>query len=595
MAELRYRQIATFSSVQAIEEDASTLGINSSVVTDSTAWRVRWRLYLVILAYRLVNALLVHTFQVPDETWQSLEVAHHLVFGPGFLTWEWRHGLRSIFHPLLFAGVYKLLQWSRWDQSGWLVYSPQVLCGCIAALVDIFTFRFSYRLFGPTISRWTLLVSLVSWTMGTSIVRPLANSVETLAVSAALFYWPCVHSWRWSSFVYALVWAGLGGLLRPTSALVWIVAGIQLLWSLYRKRGPWKTVAVLATGMVLCVVGLLVCVDRYFYGQWILTPYNFYHFNVSRNLSTWFGVEPWYWYLIVATPSLLATLLPWFGYGLWCCIREPDTRKFQPWLWVLGLVTLGYSLLQHKETRFLSCLLPLAFTITAVGLAYFTDPGHCLHKGRFLISRDMANQPTRPWYRRVGFTVAFLVLTNIPATLYINLVHQRGVVDVTHYLRHLAQSQNHVLTSDAQSSPMSHVVFLMPCHSTPYYSHVHYDVPMSFLSCEPPLDPQQPVSTYHYDSGDFGDDPAKFLATYMAQVNQQVQGSAQVEDFGHNSLKITPLPSHWVLFAVVLPQVQPFLESHGYKECQRFFNTHWNGDHRRRGDVVVYCRHFIDQ
>ena len=30
------------------------------------------------------------------------------------------------------------------------------------------------------------------------------------------------------------------------------------------------------------------------------------------------------------------------------------------------------------------------------------------------------------------------------------------------------------------------VHFLMPCHSTPFYSHVHADVPMSFLDCTPP-------------------------------------------------------------------------------------------------------------
>ncbi|KAJ1757193.1 Mannosyltransferase aptg1, partial [Coemansia sp. RSA 1824] len=64
----------------------------------------------MLLALRLVNAMLVQTYIHPDETWQSLEVAHKLVFGYGFVTWEWRHGLRGFAHPMLFACVYKALQ-----------------------------------------------------------------------------------------------------------------------------------------------------------------------------------------------------------------------------------------------------------------------------------------------------------------------------------------------------------------------------------------------------------------------------------------------------------------------------------------------------
>ncbi|KAJ1180814.1 hypothetical protein NDU88_006030 [Pleurodeles waltl] len=38
--------------------------------------------YLVLLAiaFRIINCFLVQTSFVPDEYWQSLEVAHHMVF-----------------------------------------------------------------------------------------------------------------------------------------------------------------------------------------------------------------------------------------------------------------------------------------------------------------------------------------------------------------------------------------------------------------------------------------------------------------------------------------------------------------------------------
>ena len=40
-----------------------------------------WKLFLCLLVYRLLSALLCKTAFVPDEHWQSLEVAHRLVFG----------------------------------------------------------------------------------------------------------------------------------------------------------------------------------------------------------------------------------------------------------------------------------------------------------------------------------------------------------------------------------------------------------------------------------------------------------------------------------------------------------------------------------
>jgi hypothetical protein len=44
-------------------------------------------LLLLLISYRIANSLLIHTFFNPDEYWQSLEVAHQVVFGyPGIVT-----------------------------------------------------------------------------------------------------------------------------------------------------------------------------------------------------------------------------------------------------------------------------------------------------------------------------------------------------------------------------------------------------------------------------------------------------------------------------------------------------------------------------
>lgn len=65
---------------------------------------------LIFLSVRIIGAFFVQTYFVPDEYWQSVEVAHKIVFDYGFLTWEWALGIRSYIYPLIIAGFYKLLE-----------------------------------------------------------------------------------------------------------------------------------------------------------------------------------------------------------------------------------------------------------------------------------------------------------------------------------------------------------------------------------------------------------------------------------------------------------------------------------------------------
>lgn len=77
----------------------------------------------IALFWRIFIALGTRTFFQPDEYFQSLEVAHHLVFGYGHLTWEWLSDkpIRSILYPALNVPVYYALKWAGLDQTRLLV------------------------------------------------------------------------------------------------------------------------------------------------------------------------------------------------------------------------------------------------------------------------------------------------------------------------------------------------------------------------------------------------------------------------------------------------------------------------------------------
>ncbi len=70
---------------------------------------------------------------------------------------------------------------------------------------------------------------------------------------------------------------------------------------------------------------------------------------------------------------------------------------------------------------------------------------------------------TPPHVTRRRLLIVLLVLANLPLALYTSLLHQRGVVDVTRHVGDVASRRQ------GDEQPMS-VLYLMPCHSTPYYA-----------------------------------------------------------------------------------------------------------------------------
>lgn len=94
----------------------------------------RWLLVSLVVFRILVALVTSRTVFAPDEHWQSLEVAHQVVFGYGYQTWEWRDRralvgmsgwgngpIRSFIYPAFFVPLYWLLQKLGLDETILLV------------------------------------------------------------------------------------------------------------------------------------------------------------------------------------------------------------------------------------------------------------------------------------------------------------------------------------------------------------------------------------------------------------------------------------------------------------------------------------------
>ncbi|XAR51226.1 Dolichyl-P-Man:Man(6)GlcNAc(2)-PP-dolichol alpha-1,2-mannosyltransferase [Bertholletia excelsa] len=497
------------------------------------------KVFLICLAIRMANALLVQTYFNPDEHWQSLEVAHHVAFGYGHLTWEWKKGIRSYLHPLVFVLLYKVLALLHLDTPWFMIRAPRLLQSVFSAVGDLYLYKLSHVVFGNDVAQWALFSQLTNWFMFFCFVRTLSNSLETILTLVGLYYWPCIRSSskgpsvsrKWGVFI-----AGLACAIRPTSAITWAYIGILELL-LTRDKLKFIFGEVIPIGVL--VVTLACLLDRFMYGSWVVVPLNFLKFNFLSSGGDYYGTHKWHWYFTQGFPVMLFTFLPFSITGI---ILSKQWKLSGLIAWVLGL----YSVLGHKEFRFVLPVLPIALIFSGYSLTTIGKPG--LSQGK---QRGSPSIHTK-CHSKLCFAVFFLLATNIPMALYMSLVHQRGTEDVMKYL-----------SEEALRGKVKSILFLTPCHATPYYSTLHQNLPMRFLDCSPSEEEGVPD-----ESDRFMMDPAGFASEFAKKWS---------------------LPSHIVLFESEEKQLRDFLISHAFQERKRFFHTHFKVDRDLQASVVVYA------
>ena len=524
-------------------------------------------LFLGLLAFRLFNSLTIETFFQPDEYYQSLEPAHVLVFGYGFMPWEFRHAIRGANHTILFAIPFAILKILGLDHPSAIVVVPKIIGAVQAALADWYTIRFVRKQW-PATRDWCVLITVLSPWNYYAATRTFSNSLETAFTAGALFYWPFVDDElksdeQFQAYVLQLIksfsFIGLATLLRPTTVLFWVVPSIV---QLRRRTWTFAFEAALAAWVVLMYN---VIVDSFFYGKLTLSAWNFFKFNLTGNAS-FYGVNQWHYYLSQGVPMLLMSLLPLALIGALLKRGAPHRQQF---LGMTGLTIGAYSLLAHKEARFVQPLQPILLGFASAGLHW-----------------AWARRSRAHILVKMIITIVLLALAGLSVVLCHAgaRVHQRGVVDFINHVR-----------DNPTPFQEDGLLMLMPCHSTPWQANIHRGPHLShmmrFLTCEPPVTQTFASEAARLAYRDEADRFYDAFPLYGTTAPAGADGEARENLSWVDVLGLETAPGYVATFESTAERVvagaPPQFE---YVLVERWFNSKWHDDWRRRGDVVLLQR-----
>ncbi|MDB5029389.1 hypothetical protein [Mucilaginibacter sp.] len=318
------------------------------------------KLLLLGLLVQLIAAWFSLGYNQCDEHFQVLEFCNYkLGLSPATdLPWEFAAHCRSALQPFVAYIISKALLILNLYNPFWVSFIMRLIMGIATWLLTCRVVILMLPQFttekGKQVYVWC---SFLLWFIPYIGVRFSAENIAGLLFLTALTLLPgllAANSYkRYFKIIVAGILLGFALMIRLQMAFAFIPL---IIWIIVYAKWPLKNwLVVILSGLV--AIGLAVLADKWLYGAWVFSPYNYYRVNIVQHVADNYGTSPWWYYLKLffdyAVPPISYFLLPLFLIGLW---KNP--RHLFSWICIVFI--LGHSVIGHKEIRF---LLPLIFPL----------------------------------------------------------------------------------------------------------------------------------------------------------------------------------------------------------------------------------------
>lgn len=353
-----------------------------------------------------------------DEHFQIYEFAGRLLgWNTGEdMAWEFRQQMRPTLQPILTAG-------------GILAFNA-------VSITDPFVQSFIFRLFSAALLFYSLFTFLKAFNLtqnkqallvlfffSLSPYLAARYSSEGISASCLLLLIARLHTAASvKDYLIAGLFAGLAFAFR--FQLAFALVGTAL-WYALNKRFNWKEVLAYGGGFIFIFLISVFC-DRYFYGTWVLAPYEYFYQNIVLNKASNYGTDPWWYYFrqilkySLFIPGLIAILLVcWYAFK----------NKKDLIVLVVFFFWLGHAAVAHKEGRF---LFPVAIPFAFLVLQSLSLIAH-------------------PAYRKAVLVI--LVIGNLSALIPNVLLPASHEISVLKFLEKKYPPEHFTIYYDGQSNP----------------------------------------------------------------------------------------------------------------------------------------------
>jgi phosphatidylinositol glycan class B len=304
-------------------------------------------IYILSILALIITAFFSSGYYHFDEHFQILEFGGlklNMAVAAN-LPWEYTYQMRPAIQPAIVVLVFKFFMVLGVSNPFTIAFVLRILSAAVAFTGMYLIYKTYCRSISDhTLKLWFSLLSFFLWFMIYENVRfssenwsgsifLIAFSLLNLKISGRRFYF------------YVGMLLGLSFLFRYQTGF--LIAGF-ILWHLLVKKNISNTVFLILGVLILFGAGILI--DRWFYGNWTLTTWNYFDQNILQNRVSDFGIRPWWYYIerifVEGIPPFSLVYIA--SFVLFFIFMRKDLLT-----WTLFPFLLVHFIIGHKETRFL--------------------------------------------------------------------------------------------------------------------------------------------------------------------------------------------------------------------------------------------------
>ena len=300
------------------------------------------------LFWHLAAAWFSIGYHQADEHFQILEFASWKMGTTPIqaLPWEFAARIRPAFQPSIVVFLQKyIVPWANPFQVSFLLRLFSGLLG-FGALVFILLINLK-MISGYGSKRFLILITTFLWFVPYVHVHFSSDSI-----SGSLFFigLGCIFlgNDRQKNNLLALGGFLIGLAFVCRFQTVFMIFGLAL-WCIFIARMNMKALFTIGfTVLIAILIGVLI--DKWFYGEWVFTTWNYFKINVIEGKASDFGTSPWYtyftWNLVDMIPPFSVFIIAGIIYSL---------VKYKANIFSITIIPflLAHLFVAHKEARFL--------------------------------------------------------------------------------------------------------------------------------------------------------------------------------------------------------------------------------------------------